>query len=262
METGKLMLIFNSIAPEALAEDWDHSGIQLNVGKVISKILVSLEITGEVIDEAIENKAELIVTHHPLIFHELYKIDTNNFTGNLIIRLIQSNISVYSMHTSFDSVTDGNNDFLAKLLNLNDIRTLNSYKLDEIGRMGRIGSLAEPKSLTDMISDVKTALGIKSPIHYVGNPKTIIYKVALCTGSGASLIAYASEIGCDLLITGDVNYHEAQFAKGIGLSIIDAGHYHTEKIFIRNVANQLKNKLENKVEILESQVDQNPFLVI
>lgn len=263
LETIKLISIFNEISPEGLSESWDHSGIQISLGsKSIAKILVSLDMTFDVVNEAINNQVDLIVTHHPLIFKEINRIDSNNFTEDLIIKLIQAHINVYAMHTSFDKVNDGNNDRLAKLLNLRDLSILKPDEGEKESGLGRIGHLVGLKTFDEVVALVKERLSIYAPMNCVGNPKALISKVGICTGSGGSMIAQAIKMDCDVLITGDVNYHDALLAKEMGLSVIDAGHYHTEKIFVKNVADQLKNRLQNKVEILESQVDRNPFLMI
>lgn len=263
LETIKLMSILNEISPEALSEGWDHSGIQISLGsKAISKILVSLDMTVDVVDEAMNCQVDLIVTHHPLIFREIDRIDSNNFTESLIIKLIQANINVYAMHTSFDKVKDGNNDRLAKILNLRDVSMLEPGKGENELGLGRVGHFMDIKTLDEAVSLVKESLDIHTPISCVGNPNALISRVAICTGSGGSMIAQSIKMGCHVLITGDVNYHDALLANEMGLSVIDAGHYHTEKIFVKNVADQLKTRLQNKVEIIEYQVDQNPFRMI
>ncbi len=264
IEIEELCMILNTISPENLSETWDHSGIQLKTGlKHIATILVSLDITEEVIDEAVLCKADMIITHHPLIFSELYKIDNNTVIGSSIIKLIKANISVYASHTAFDNAKDGNNDYLAKLLGCDSVIFLNEGAEEEnSSKLGRICRLDSPITLTEMAKKIKKVLSIEAPLNCVGNPQSLVQKVAICTGAGADLIDYAKAAGCDLFITGDVRYHDAQRAKGIGLALIDAGHYHTEKIFIKNMANQLRDKIKNKATILESKVDQNPFIVL
>jgi dinuclear metal center YbgI/SA1388 family protein len=255
-----LLSILNEISPESLAEPWDHSGIQINPGKArITRIMVCLDVTNAIIDEAVNNNIELIISHHPLIFNPIYKIDNNNFMESLIIRLIQANIGVYAMHTSFDKVEKGNNDYLADLLGLKELEILIPEESNKTMGLGRIGKLMPARTLGELIDALHRILTIKTPVSYVGNKHALITKVALCTGAGGNYIKLAAERGCDVLITGDVGYHDALLAAGIGLSVIDGGHYYTEQLFIENVACRLNAELENKVEILASKLDQNPF---
>ena len=260
VEITSLLSLLNEISPENLAEPWDHSGIQIDPGKEnIARVLVCLDVTNAIIDEAIITNADFIIAHHPLIFNPIYKIDNNNFMDSLIIRLIQAKIGVYAMHTSFDKVERGNNDCLANLLGLKDLENLVPDEFNKTTGLGRIGKLASAKTLGELIETLRRILNIATPIRYVGNKHAMIAKVALCTGAGGNYIKLASERGCDVLITGDVGYHDALIAAGIGFSVVDGGHYHTEQIFIENVACRLKAELENKVEILASKLDQNPF---
>ncbi|MCG8484579.1 MAG: Nif3-like dinuclear metal center hexameric protein, partial [Clostridia bacterium] len=118
----------NDIAPEKLAEKWDNGGVQIDThNEKFEKILVCMEITDEIIKEAIDKKADMIITHHPLIFSPIQSIQ-KDWTGRTIVKLIQNNISVYSSHTSFDSVIGGNNDYLAKLLNISEVSTIEEQK--------------------------------------------------------------------------------------------------------------------------------------
>jgi len=256
----ELKALFNRISPEDIAESWDHSGVQIDAGRdLISRILICLDVTADIVEEAIKTDTDLILSHHPLIFNPLYAIENQDYLGGLLVRLIKSNISVYAMHTAFDSVKGGNNDYLAEVLDLTDIQGLAPGLSEDRTGLGRRGKFTGSRTLEETVAMVKHALDIRTPIAYVGDPRSHVKHVAICTGSGASQIVLASQTGCDVLITGDVGYHDALKAKAMGLSVIDAGHFHSEKIFVRNVAEQLKVLVENKIEILASQTDQNPF---
>ncbi len=123
MKKNELIKTIEAFCPSATAEDWDNCGFQVNCGKEeIACVLVSLEVTNEIIDEAIEEGADFILTHHPLLFQGIKKIDNNDVIGNYIIRLIQNQISVYSCHTSFDKLPGGNNDYIGTLLELSNVR--------------------------------------------------------------------------------------------------------------------------------------------
>lgn len=256
----EILEAMENIAPSYLAEDWDNCGIQINTGEdIIEKILLTLEITEEVIKEAIENNIDLIITHHPLIFNPIKQINKEILPGKYINDLIKNNISVYSAHTNFDKVKGGNNDFFIKSLELENILFEGSGDFEREG-IGRIFVLSKDIKISQIVREIYEKLKIPShTISVVGNSNTIVRKVAVCTGSGASFLDQAIENKCDLLITGDVKYHDAQYALERGLPLIDATHYHTEKLFAENLSNKLTKIFSTRVKIIESNVDLNPF---
>lgn len=255
-EFGKVMDI---IAPLTLMESWDNSGFQIDLNNEIAKILVSLELTEKVVDEAIEMGADLILTHHPLFFNDLNNIMSSNFKGSMVVKLIQNNISLYSSHTPFDIVNGGNNDYLGKLLGVKNIVVL------EDG-FCRTGEFEMPVSVRNIAAGLSEKIGID--IHnfrLAGNEDDLISKVAWCTGSGTDFIDDAMESGCQLFITGDLKYHQAQDSLSKGIQVLDIGHFGSEIIFNDNATNLLKKIISTKgidVEILSTEVDLNPFTVL
>lgn len=256
-----LLNALRTIAPRELEEDWDNGGYQINMGNTeVKRILISLEITGEVIEEAVKRGADFIVTHHPLFFHKLDVIDAKTMVGGQAIELIRHGITLYSAHTCFDSAFGGNNDYLANLLDLQKIRKLKVWTpRGDQELMGRMGEFREPCTLREAADLVERVLRLKEHVRLVGNPGKSVKRVALCTGAGGDAIEALSQGGCDLYITGDVKHHQAQMAKEMGLALIDAGHYGTESIFVENFSNQLRKITEGQVEILESNIIVNPF---
>lgn len=260
MGISKLELIetMEQIAPTRLAEPWDNCGMQINLecGE-IRKILVTLEITKEIVTEARSLSVDLIVTHHPLYFSSFKSINSNDIIGNYTIDLIQQGISVYSAHTNFDRAAHGNNFYLADLLSLKNIKNFEVFGENYIGLFGK---LPQEVMLKDIISNLKNILNLQAnELKAIGNLETMISKIGLCTGAGIDMIEIAAVNNCQLFITGDVRYHDAIKAREMGMNVIDAGHYGTEKIFIPNMAKQLKDALGSKVEIFQSQVNINPF---
>ena len=254
MRKEDLIETIESFCPPELAEDWDNTGIQIDMGyPEVKKVLTALEITDAVIDEAMNVEADWIITHHPLIFTSTSSVEYKNNTGRYLQRLIRAGISVYSAHTSFDKAEGGNNDYLGKLLGFNDAR-----RFDDDNGYLRKSDLPEEKYFGDLIKDAAERLGIDIRLfRAVGDPETKISRVGWCTGSGAEFIQKAFDEGCDLYITGDVKYHDAQLAKGLGMCILDAGHYGTEKCFTENMASVLGKRTD--VEVIKSTVDINPF---
>ncbi len=252
--------VLNEIAPEILQESWDNCGMQIDMGREdTERILVCLEITADVVNEAIEENVDLIITHHPLLFHSIKKIDRNTVVGNYLIDLIFTGISVYSSHTSFDTADGGNNDDLAGRLGLLSISQMKLQGDDSERAMGRMGELQQPMRLSDFAQLLDKTLGYCGNLRISGNEDAMISKVGLCTGAGGDLIERAVQCGCDAYITGDVKHHEAQMAKELGICLIDAGHFGTEHLFRENMAEQLKNKLNGRAVVLESKIDLNPY---
>jgi len=257
---NELCAAIRDLAPEEIAESWDNSGIQLELtSKPVAKILICLEITGRIIDEAIASDCDFILTHHPLIFQPISKVDINTIMGTYLVRLIGNGISVYSAHTSFDSAWGGNNDDLANRLGLSEIRAFDDTGHPKSGGLGRIGLFQPPRRLEDIVRMVKEVLDIDKTVNYVGNPEQMIREVAVCAGSGADSIDDVRSKGCELLITGDTKFRHGQKARETGIALIDAGHYHTEKIFADNMAGYLRSRFANQVEIMESAIDLDPF---
>ena len=250
------------IAPKYLQESWDNSGVQIATGRLeIEKILTSLELTDEIVEEAIREDADMIITHHPLIFGGIKSIDFRDPIGAMIVKLINAGISVYSSHTPFDKIEGGNNDYLAELIGLRDISGFTAG--DEVEMIGRIGILPHPMMLSSMVDLLAEVLNMDtSEIRFVGDPNQMITTVGMCTGAGADLMDLAIANGCQLFITGDLKYHDAQNAKAKGIAVIDAGHYGTEKTFADNFADKLRNLIGDQAEILESKVDIDPFGIL
>lgn len=250
--------VMEKIAPSDLTETWDNCGMQIDLEqKEIKKILVTLEITKETIKEAVSLGVDFIVTHHPLYFSSFKNIDCNDIIGNYSVSLIQQGISVFSAHTNFDKAEFGNNFYLASLLNLKNVKNFSEFGEEYIGLFGVI---SEEMRLKELIDVIKKSLELQiNEIKVVGNFEDKITKIGLCTGAGIDMLEIAALNGCQLFITGDVKYHDAIKAKEMGINVIDAGHYGTEKIFVPNMVKQLKDAFEGKVEVFQSAIDINPF---
>lgn len=336
-----IMAELERLAPKYLAEDWDNIGLLVgSPDRDVRKLLVTLDVDQEAVNQAIFLGADMIIAHHPLIFKGITDIRTDLPLGSLLAGIIKHEIAVYAAHTNLDSAAGGVNDILAERLSLRDIRPLTVkyqeklYKLvvfvptaqaEEVrmamteagaghignyshctfqtqgvgtflpwgntnpfigqqGRLeyvdecrietiiperlrskvidamlaahpyeevaydeyvllnsgasyglGRVGYLTQQVSLQEFVQQTKTALSVNT-VRVAGTPEKLVKKVAVCGGSGASLIKEASQAGADVLVTGDVKYHEAQQAIAAGLAIIDAGHFATEQPVVEHLA--------------------------
>lgn len=234
-----LVELLEELMPSSLAEDWDNVGLMLGRrAKTVKKILLALDLTKEVVEQAIAQKTDLIITHHPAIFKKLKCVVDNDWQQDLLLTLAENGIAVYSAHTNLDCVSAGVNDVLAKLLKLEDIETL-----DDSNGLGRIGTVAKA-SLADYALLVKEAL--RADYLAVGDAGRAVHKVAVCGGAGSDLIKIALAKGADTLVTGDVKYHSAQEAVFSGLNIIDAGHQPTELPVLDKLADRLSLRLAER----------------
>jgi len=231
-------------------EDWDNSGLQigdLNIN--IKTIMLTLDIDLNAVNYAKENNADLIITHHPLLFNSLKSIDYNTYDGKIIRDLIKNNINLYSMHTSLDMAEKGINFELANKLEIVEYDILHPINIDKSG-YGGIADV-EPVNIIEFAEKVKLLLNCQSIKLYCCNEKQIIKKVAFCGGSGSEFIFDAINSGADVYITGDIKYHQAQSALKSNLCIIDAGHYNTEHHSLKNLKKVLDNVKELDILLLE-----------
>lgn len=341
--------------PLCLAEKWDNPGLQIGaMENSVKKVMVSLDLDQEILDQAVEQQIDLIITHHPLFFHALKRIDYGQPQGQLIAGVIRNNINVYTAHTNLDAASFGLNQYLAEKLGLLDIELLDHqhaeklfklvvyvplsheaavrqaigdagaghlgsyshcsfrssgtgaflplagsspfigepgkfeeveearlesivpqpllpqvisrmksvhpyeelaydiYPLENQGQtysLGRIGSLAVPLSLQVFSEQVKERLALNS-VRVVGSLTGLVQRIAVVSGAGAVFIPAVRARHCDLLVTGDLKYHEAREAEASGLAVIDAGHQGTEQIVTALLADMLGKRChETNLEV-------------
>ena len=258
IQLSKIIKELEVLAPSSLKFPWDNVGLLVgDENQKISRVFVCLDITHENVRSAIAFGADLIVSHHPLIFDPLKSITESTLTGGIVRALIQNNISAFCMHTSFDMADGGMNDILAQKLGLSDIRKFtpdecigeNGEVLDGIGR---VGVLERPLDLEDFIIHVKETLGSKA-LKYTGNLSEMVKTVAICSGSGGSELYAAYNSGADAYVTADLKHDHGRIATELGLPIIDAGHFETENIICQFLADFFKTRFcELEVETSHS----------
>ncbi|MDF2522163.1 MAG: putative cyclohydrolase 1 type 2 [Clostridia bacterium] len=362
--------MIEELANKKLAEDWDNVGLLVGDGSAkINKVLICLDVTDWVIDEAIEQKADMIVSHHPIIFGAVKRITSDTVLGRKLLKLISNNIAVYSAHTNYDIAHGGLNDLYANRLGFKSFEIIEAtqteklYKLivyipkgheekvftamvnagagkignygscsfrtegtgtflpeegthpfigepgkleetDEIklstivpqgslnkaikallkthpyeepaydilpmenlGKsygLGRLGQLENETTLALYAETVKKALGLDK-VKISGDPNKIIKKVALLNGAGNKFTSAARFAGADVLVTGDMQYHELLDAVEAGLAVIDAGHFATESLMIPAMAEYLREKCKKAgydVEIIESAANKDISVII
>lgn len=353
--------------PKYLAESWDNVGFMVGSPNArVEKVMMALELTPEVLDEAMEKNVDMIVVHHPLIFKPLKVVTDETEVGQMIKTLIQHKISLYAAHTNLDVGVGGTGDYLAEMLELErreplevthktayvklvvfvpqdhleavseamtsagggqignydqcvfyaegtgsfrpledstpyigiineksvvkesrletlvskaDLKTVLTEMLkahpyevpaydiipleNEIEQfgIGVVGYLTDGMTFDDFVEELKNVLDLEQ-VKVVQATDRPIRKVAVCPGAGAEYIGKAAAMGCDVLVTGDVKYHDAQLAKSLRLSVIDAGHYETEVVYMAELARILRESCDHRgyeVKIIVSDVNANPF---
>ena len=253
MNIHQIKTVLDKIAPLDTQSEWDNSGVQICFGpKNIKTILVAMEISDAVIEEAKKIKADMIVTHHPLIFNPIKSLHFCKPESRYVMELVKADIAVYSSHTPFDICKGGNTDYLLKLLGVKKIKVVPGTE-----NFLKVGMLDKPTTLSEFAYKVAKTLNLDG-LKFSGDPAKKIQTVSCCTGAGGEFWKAAVDFA-DVLVTGDVKHHEGALSNDSGLAIIDAGHWGTEQIFVPNMAKQLKAKLGDKVKIVESNVNQDPF---
>ncbi|MGI5851093.1 MAG: Nif3-like dinuclear metal center hexameric protein [Clostridiales bacterium] len=264
----KIAQLMENIAPVNWAEPWDNVGLLLGQRRdKVERLMVVLDISPAVVEEAVKKKVDMIIAHHPLIFSPLKRIVDNSIEGRLILPLVSHNIAVYCAHTNLDMAMGGVDDTLARLLGLGDINYLGTDDSTQSSKpgVGRWGVLESPIHLMDFIKRVGKVLKTTSLdliTDTVASDNQKIHTVALCAGSGADYMIHAHNIGADIFVTGEIKYHDALTAHWLGIDVLAAGHFYTELPIVKELINRLQkimDSLQYKVEIIESELQKSPY---
>lgn len=238
----------NEIAPFDTAEEWDNCG--LNIGSFdseVKKIYIALDVTSKVIDEAKNFGADLVITHHPLLFSPVSEIHSNS----LVYKAVASGMSFIASHTCLDKAEGGVNHCLANRVGVKNLKT---YEEDAFLKYGEI----EPCSAESFAKKIKVALG--GAVSFTDSGKTI-KTVAMCSGGGGDMVAQAKAIGVDAFLTGEAKHHELLYSTEAEISLFVAGHFETENVVCEGLCKMLKKKFGNNIEIRVSDFE-NPVKYI
>ena len=255
--TKELYEAMQRIAPLELAESWDNPGLLVDCGRPVDRVLVTLDITPEVVREAAEKHCALIVAHHPVIFSPLKRLDTTDVP----FQLVQNGISAICMHTNLDAAKGGVNEVLAGIFGMRN------WELFAEG-CGRVGEI-DPITVPELAKKAQRELGTRCNLPAVGETVQVKYtdsgatvrRLAVISGAGGSLFEEALAVGADCLLTGEANHHHACDAARLGLSLIAAGHYATEFPVTAAVAEQLRAAFP-ELEVLVSTENRDPYTYI
>ena len=260
MNCSEVMEALSDLAPFEYAEKWDNVGLLAGSrDKEVKRIFIAVDATDEVIDEAVRRGADMLLTHHPLIFSPLKRVVDDDFIGRRIIDLIKNDICYVAMHTNFDIM--GMADAAADELALKHTDVLQITFEDDIAKagLGRVGMLSGDVPLLELADKVKRAFHVPT-VRIFGDTEDVVRRVAILPGSGRSGVDDAIKAGADVYITGDIDHHIALDALARGLNIIDAGHYGIEKLFIPYMKDYIHRNLKGiEVELEEIR---EPFTVV
>jgi dinuclear metal center YbgI/SA1388 family protein len=254
-----VVAVLEELYPPQLQQEWDVCG--LNVGSMnssVKKILFTIDVTKSVVEQALVEKVDLIISHHPLLLHPVSLIAEQSAKGEIIAKLIRANIALFNAHTNADVAPDGVNDALVQVLGLVNSQPFNESKL------GRVGELKQPLQLIDFAQVVKDALPkTQSKVLVSGDLKRQIHKVAVCGGAGDSLLSEVRQLAVDAYITADLRHHPAQDNKELlGPALISVSHWASEWPWLKKCEADLQVKLKNQgfeVVTLVSNINTDPW---
>ena len=245
-----------SVAPRSAQEAWDNSGMQVgDTGRDIQSVLLTTDVTTDVVNEAIMHGCDLIISHHPLLFHGLKQVCGQTPQARVVEMAIKHDIAIYSAHTNLDSVVGGINTRLADKLGVTGYRLLVMGENGQTG-LGIIGTLGSPMKYEDFIAHVRETLDC-TYVRYTRAKNEMVQTVALCGGSGAEFIGEAIAQGADVYLTADCKYHEFQDADG-QIGLVDIDHWISER-HAREIFRDILAPLGVKCFISES--DRTPIQI-
>lgn len=252
MKLDKIINIMENLAPSKLKCDSDNVGLMVgDRNSNVKKVLIALDCTLDVIEEAKDIGANLIITHHPLLYIKPSTITTDTLLGRKVIDLIKSDISLYSSHTNLDTVKGGMNDSIVEILGFeyNSVLEESEYKEFNGVGIGRVVELQNEIPMEALVDNIKLALNIRNLRHVKGG-NSKVKKIAIVNGSGEDFLELAKVEGVECIITGDTTYHYVSDYKEMGMDILDIGHFGSEWTPFIAVCEKIKEEI-NKIEDMD-----------
>ena len=255
MKVKDIVAVIEEFAPLSIQEGWDNSGLCVgSPDDEVTSALFALDCTEELVDEAVACGADMIITHHPLIFSGLKKISPDDQVGAAVIKAIKNGIAIYAAHTNADKVIAGVSGAMAAKLGLADVRILSED--GEGTGLGVVGDLPQPLTADEAVALVKEKFGLK--MLKASRPSDgLISRVAMCGGSGGSLIGAARRSGAQLYISGDISYHN--FFAPEGFLIMDIGHYESEIEIVNILFSLIMKKFPTFAVRITQNINSNPI---
>ena len=262
MQLNSILNVLQQLAPLEFAESWDNVGLLAgNRNREISRAMTCLTLTATTLEEAIREKVELVICHHPIPFKPLSKITDDTTTGQLLLQAIEAGIAIYSPHTAWDNAKTGINQQLATILGLELIKPLQpfspSVSSDESLGLGRHGRLSTPLPIDTVMQQIKVAIPTIRSRHTHGTDHCIS-KIGIVCGSGGTMLGLLARRGCDAMLTGEATYHQCLEAESLGIAILMIGHHASESFAMKDLASQLQTLLPN-LQVTTSQLETSLF---
>lgn len=256
MRCSEIINILEELAPHRMACEWDNPGLLAGrKEKEVKKLLLCVDADDEAVALAVRQGADMIVSHHPLIFRSIKRVTDEDFIGRRLVEMIQSDLSCFAMHTNFDSAPGCMADLAAERIGICGGEPLEAMGEENgvLYGIGKTGSLKTPVTGMELARRVKETFGLPFVTVYGEGlwEKELVVRAAVCPGSGDSTIQAALEKGAQALITGDIGHHAGIDAAAQGLMIIDAGHYGLEHIFMDYMEGYLRQRLGDQIQILK-----------
>jgi len=261
----EVLTMLNNFAPEEHVYKQEYDNIGLLFGEPhaqVNKVLVCLDATEAVLDEAIATGSSMIVSHHPFIYAPIKRINSDDLMGRKILKAARAGLNIYSAHTNLDFVKDGINEYLAVMMHLHNIMPLQPYISPTEG-FGRVGDLTNKVYANDLALGIEALLN-DSLVRVVAPKAAQVRRVAIINGGGGGDTKYidmALAAGADCLITADVKHHVAVYAKEMGLTLIEPQHYTMEHVYIARLVQVLKIEAKSYdlgIEIIQAKSETNP----
>lgn len=259
MKCSEIIEVLESLAPRSMACEWDNPGLLAGRrDKEVKRIFLAVDATDEVLEETRRAGADLLITHHPLIFKPLSRVTDEDFIGRRILRMIQDDLAYFAMHTNFDAAPGCMGELAGKCLGLTEQQILEPMGETKEGvpyGIGTVGFLKRPMTLRETAEAVKQAFGLPS-VTVFGDLKSEkhLLRAAICPGSGGGTMKEALQSGAQVYITGDIGHHEGIDAAAQGMAVIDAGHYGIEHIFTEFMERFLQKKLGDQVSVVRETI--------
>lgn len=255
MKLRAIIETLERLAPLRFQDEWDNSGLQVGFPDAEpGGVLVCLDVTEAVVEEAIERRCDLIVSHHPLLFKALRQVSDATYQQRCVVRALAAGISVYSAHTSLDNAPGGVNHRIAEKLGLRDLRWL-SPKADGESGSGLVGELPQPETEADFLERVRSGFGVQCLRHSAPQGR-MIRRVALCGGAGAFLLRDALRAGADCFFSGEFHYHD--YFENRGMLLCEAGHYQSEQ-FTQDLLLEYLTANCPGLRVVRTALDTNPI---
>ena len=274
-----IVQLMETIAPMQLAEEWDNVGLQIGHDNwPVQKLAVALDASLQTIEESHDKNADMLITHHPLLFRPLTAIHFHTPIGAVIQKAVQYQMAIFAAHTNLDKTEDGLNDLLARRIGLQNLKVLqvssisedtrqpinSTLDLERVQGIGRVGDVKRAIKLKNLAANIKKAMNLQK-VKIAGKPDLVITKAAVCTGSGSDLLKSFYASGAQVYISGDLKYHDARDIEAAGLGIIDIGHFASEHIVVVELVKRLRDILAQRrleVDVFACEIEEDPFVMI